>query len=139
MKTLISLVLATVALTTVARGEVQVVRIGPAPVVQAEASEFPNYPTSTGNPNTHSRRWTGLSGWQHLNSGQHRGKFDVAWLQTLTWAELQSLHDDDHEGRVKWEHAVRGNAKASPQASGGCPGGVCPVGVGLFSRFIRRG
>lgn len=51
--------------------------------------------------------WSGCRDWEHMTRGEHRGKFDKAWLRSLSWAELQSLHSDDHEGRVKWEHVVR--------------------------------
>lgn len=37
----------------------------------------------------------------HLSSdGIHRGKFSRAWLETLSRAQLMSLHHDDHEGRA---------------------------------------
>lgn len=75
---------------------------------------------------TRGKLWSGCGGWQHLASGQHAGKFDPAWLQSLSNAELQALHSDDHEGRVKWEYVVRGAGKA-PAKSGGCPGGICPT------------
>lgn len=32
---------------------------------------------------------------------EHRGKFDTAWLNTLSWDELMSLHSDDHEHKVR--------------------------------------
>ena len=51
--------------------------------------------------------WTGCSGWQHLTHGEHAGKFDRDWLRSLSYAEVQSLHSDDHEGRVKWVYARR--------------------------------
>lgn len=35
----------------------------------------------------------------HLQTGEHRGKFSRAWLDSLTYQELLSLHDDDHEHR----------------------------------------
>lgn len=60
--------------------------------------------------------WSGCSSWRHLTTGEHAGKFDAAWLQTLSNAEIQSLHSDAHEGRVKWQFAVR--AKAAPARSG---------------------
>lgn len=37
----------------------------------------------------------------HLQSGVHTGKFSEAWLNSLSLAELESLHSDDHEHRVK--------------------------------------
>jgi hypothetical protein len=40
---------------------------------------------------------------KHLLGGSiHRGKFDAAWVKSLSLAELQSLHTDDHTGRVRW-------------------------------------
>jgi hypothetical protein len=81
--------------------------------------------------------------WQHLAGGEHKGKFPTDWLQGLSFDELQSLHSDDHEGRVKWD-SVPGHGPATPAAKpapptpvpasfvlpsfGGstCPGGNCP-------------
>lgn len=51
--------------------------------------------------------WTGCPNWTHLTIGEHTGKFDHAWLAALSNAEVQSLHSDDHEGRVKWAYAKR--------------------------------
>jgi len=48
--------------------------------------------------------WSGCGSWQHLTQGEHRGKFDPAWLSRLSWAEIQSLHSDDHDHRVKWQY-----------------------------------
>lgn len=58
----------------------------------------------------------------HLQTGEHRGKFDPAWLNTLTNAEVQSLHSDDHQRAVKWVYVRR------PQftLSSACPNGRCP-------------
>lgn len=36
----------------------------------------------------------------HLSTGQHAGKYDLKWLASLTWDELNCLHSDDHEGCV---------------------------------------
>ena len=44
---------------------------------------------------------------KHLSGGPHKGKFDLAWLETLTRDELHSLHSDDHEGKVDWDYAVK--------------------------------
>lgn len=38
----------------------------------------------------------------HLQQGQHAGKFPGAFLEALTWEQLNSLHSDDHEGAVAW-------------------------------------
>lgn len=82
--------------------------------------------------------WTGCPNWTHLTRGEHAGLFDHAWLQSLSNAELQSLHSDHHEGRTKWAYVVRPAAKAQPitRSSSGCPGGVCPSPSrgGLFRR-----
>lgn len=50
-------------------------------------------------------KWSGLpkdvpGAVHHLSTGKHLGKFDLVWLAGLTWDELASLHDDDHEGCV---------------------------------------
>jgi hypothetical protein len=50
----------------------------------------------------------------HLHGGQHAGKWDAAWLATLSHAELLSLHDDDHEGRVQWAHVRRPTTATKP-------------------------
>lgn len=36
----------------------------------------------------------------HLSTGEHAGKYDLKWLATLKWDELNSLHTDEHEGCV---------------------------------------
>jgi hypothetical protein len=51
--------------------------------------------------------WTGCGGWQHLTQGEHAGKFDANWLRSLSNAEIQSIHSDDHEGRLKRQYIVR--------------------------------
>jgi hypothetical protein len=57
--------------------------------------------------------WTGCSSWRHMaDASAHRGKFDRVWLKQLSWGELQSLHSDDHENRVKWANTVRPNTFA---------------------------
>lgn len=63
----------------------------------------------------------------HLHSApQHRGKFDLAWLRSLTIAELHSLHSDDHEGRINWASVQRPQAVAQsrPLQRTNCP--TCP-------------
>ena len=115
---------------------VRIVSVGPpkpaAPIVQAAPVRIA-YPL---------RRswWSGCGSWQHLTVGEHRGKFDHAWLASLTWSEVQSLHSDDHEGRVKWKYVVRPAAAAAPvQRVQGCPNGQCPTGrVGLFGRLLGK-
>lgn len=51
--------------------------------------------------------WSGCYSWQHLTQGEHYGKFDQTWLSQLSYEEVQSLHSDDHEGRVHWNYVVR--------------------------------
>jgi hypothetical protein len=97
-------------------------------LVEESTGFAPRYPLNN-------RRWSGCGSWQHLASGPHAGKFDPQWLAGLSWAELQSLHSDDHEGRTQWVYVVRGNGTASrtatPQgsqrAASGCPPGGCPT------------
>lgn len=58
--------------------------------------------------------WWSVSGNWHPTKGvlvnhlagasQHRGKFHRDWLNSLTAAELNSLHSDDHEGRLKRQY-----------------------------------
>lgn len=45
---------------------------------------------------------------QHTTSvsGQRVSKFDTAWLNALSRAELHAVHSDDHEGRVNKRYAV---------------------------------
>lgn len=81
------------------------------PVVQAE-------PVRTGYPVHAGVRWTGPDGRfgsataGHLSGHpNHANKFPADWLKTLSHAEIQSLHDDDHDGKVKWEY-VPGHAPA---------------------------
>lgn len=64
----------------------------------------------------------------HLQSGQHYGKWDAEWLKSLSYEELRSLHDDDHEGRVQWSSAKRSSrANLQPARSYyACPNGRCP-------------
>lgn len=90
---------------------------------------YPNYPVRNS-------WWTGCPSWEHLLGGQHAGKFDPEWLQGLSNAEIQSLHSDDHEGKVRWDFVVPGKAADKPKISthSGCPGGVCPP-QGRFRLF----
>lgn len=76
--------------------------------------------------------WSGCPNWQHMDSGQHRGTFDRAWLQSLSWEELQSLHSDDHENRTKWNSIVFSNPSTQPFAlvSSTTHGDSCPMGGG---------
>jgi hypothetical protein len=77
-------------------------------------------PARTGYPVHAGIKWTGPDGRigsasaSHLsNHPNHANKFPADWLKTLTHAEIQSLHDDDHDGKVKWEY-VPGRTQAKP-------------------------
>lgn len=48
--------------------------------------------------------WTGMSSYKHLLTGIHAGNFNEDWLKSLSYEELQSLHSDHHEGKVKWHY-----------------------------------
>lgn len=75
------------------------------PVESAAKTNWPNYPTSPRqNPWTQGGRHVT---WRHLTSGDHAGKFSSAWLQTLSQSEVEQLHADDHENKVKWAYVVR--------------------------------
>lgn len=114
---------------------------------------MPHYPVRGG-------WWTGCPDWQHLTRGEHNGKFDQTWLRSLSNAEVQSLHSDDHEGHVKWEYAVRPQPVQSappaaappapkakpavkfyfaPQRRGNCPGGFCPASIQTVEVTEERG
>lgn len=45
--------------------------------------------------------------YSHLLSSEHGGKWSAAWVRSLSRNEAESLHSDDHEGRVKWSYVVR--------------------------------
>lgn len=75
--------------------------------------------------------WSGCGNWQHMTTGEHRGKFDIEWLKSLSYAELQSLHSDAHDGKVKELFVKRPTGFSNPKS--GCPGGVCPQRT-----FFRR-
>lgn len=87
----------------------------------------------------------------HLQyGGQHTGKFTRGYLDQLSLNELQSLHSDDHESRVKWASVEKKKSAPKPQItqnrihvqnyskprrrffrrqsySRGCPTGSCPL------------
>lgn len=48
--------------------------------------------------------WTGASSYRHLLTGPHAGRFNENWLKRLSYEEIQSLHSDHHEGKVKWQY-----------------------------------
>jgi len=85
-----------------------------------------------------------------LYSSQHAGKFSRSYLAQLDWRELQSLHSDDHENRVKWASVEKQVDVPKPQPTTervqvksyqaperkffrrryrtrGCPSGSCPL------------
>lgn len=103
---------------TTAPIEISVVKAKPATILPKPAKRS-GYPVRSG-------WWTGCPNWQHLTRGEHAGKFDHAWLASLSWAELQSLHSDDHEGRVKSAYVVRPARKPAASYGSNCPNGQCP-------------
>jgi hypothetical protein len=82
-------------------------------------------PTKTGGYPLRTTRWTGLpkdraAAVQHLSTGAHAGIFDLTWLASLTWDELESLHADHHEGCIDETACKRAKilpAKPLPVAS----------------------
>lgn len=108
--------------------------VSPSRVQPVATSTWPTYPTRP----VMGRPYTGCNSWRHLTVGEHAGKFNHQWLQTLSWDSLQSLHADDHDGVVREQYVVRPQ-RAAAQATvsrppppagyeyGDCPGGICPV------------
>lgn len=75
------------------------------PVESASTKTWPRYPTTP-----RQRPWTQGGRhitWRHLTQGEHAGKFDQAWLQSLTQLEVEQLHADEHENKVQWAYVVR--------------------------------
>ncbi len=66
---------------------------------KAESVPYPRgYPV-------HQTRWTYPGEiHSHLKTGQHAGKWPAIWIDTLTRQQAESLHDDDHEGKVQWQY-----------------------------------
>ena len=70
----------------------------------------------------------------HLQSGEHYGKFNPNWLNTLSNEEVQSLHSDDHQHKVKWQYVIRPKQPVQVIAptyqqqyyDPSCPNGQCP-------------
>jgi hypothetical protein len=64
----------------------------------------------------------------HLMTGQHAGKFSRSYLESLDLAELESLHSDDHEGRVKTTttSSVAIIRREPVFYQQNCPNGRCP-------------
>lgn len=87
----------------------------------------------------------------HLKyASQHAGKFKHSWLDSRSFKQLQSLHSDDHEYRVRWASVEKKTTAPKPQStqkrayaqsyskprnrflrrrsrSRGCPSGNCPL------------
>lgn len=81
------------------REKAAAVSVPPTTVAPARPATRIRYPVRGG-------WWSGCPSWQHMLTGPHRGKYDPVWLSQLTNAELQSLHSDDHEGRVRQQYTV---------------------------------
>jgi hypothetical protein len=106
---------------------------------------------------THPQRWNINGTWNpsreqlvaHLMGGQHAGKFSAAYLSSLSVAELKSLHDDDHEGRVQTGYVQKAAittkqptvtpAVSSVRYASPCPGGRCPTQYSYRSSTKRVG
>lgn len=63
----------------------------------------------------------------HLLSGQHAGKFSRPWLDSLSYEELLSLHDDDHEGRYRGQIVRAASTQRVYRTLPSCPNGRCPL------------
>lgn len=76
------------------------------PAESATKETSPRYPTSP-----RQRPWTQGGKhitWRHLLEGEHKvWKFDPAWLASLTQTEVEQLHADCHEGKVRTNFIVR--------------------------------
>ncbi len=95
----------------------------PPAVVRKAEPKIPAYPTR-GNLWTHSGEIHA-----HLKSGEHRGKWPAVWIDSLTTAQAEALHSDDHEGRVKWAYvpkAVVSVPVVRYTLPTYCPTGQCP-------------
>lgn len=79
---------------------------------------------------------------RHLTTdGMHAGRFNRAWLESLSYQELLSLHSDHHEGRVQRaasqqasSSAARAKAKAEGLEIYGTRDGKPPVPLGSAIR-----
>lgn len=87
----------------------------------ASPAEVAQVPTSGHYP-LRGSWWSVGSNWRpshaqlvsHLSGASaHRGKFELAWLQSLSAAELNSVHSDDHEGRLKGQYVNKMEASVS--------------------------
>ncbi|MFI5404968.1 MAG: hypothetical protein ACHQ1D_00495 [Nitrososphaerales archaeon] len=108
----------------------------PAPVISQSVGGYP----------VHKQRWNISGNWNpslptvvnHLKTNQnHKGKVDPSWIDNIAKqpsgrAQLLSFHDDDHEGRVKWEYVrkpipVKQVPKKTMVYRPACPNGRCPT------------
>jgi hypothetical protein len=144
--------------------------LGPKPIDSGaiELQKFaPGQPQLQTSYPTHSQRWNVAGNWSpsreqlvaHLMGGQHAGKFSQSYLNGLSVAELKSLHDDDHEGRVQSSYVQQVATKSTAPAvtpatttvryASPCPGGKCPTysygyattkapRKGIFALFSRK-
>lgn len=53
-----------------------------------------------------------------INAKEHRGKWDAGWIRSLTAAEAESLHSDDHEGIVHWQYLTGHGGRAGTVVNG---------------------
>lgn len=73
--------------------------------VQVTPAKLEPYVAKPGGYPLRQKLWSGLpkdrlGAVVHLSTGDHAGVFDLKWLATLSWAELNSLHSDHHDGCV---------------------------------------
>lgn len=104
---------------------------GPDKPAGPEVSNESSYPVHNGGHWSVGRDWNPSRAVliDHLQSGQHAGKFAAGYLQGLSRAELLSLHDDDHEGAVRpaaFVQAAKRGLIFTRKASRSCPSGNCP-------------
>lgn len=86
-----------------------------------------------GYPKRKPPHWTGCSSYKHMLSGVHsKLNLDEKWLKSLSKEELLSLHDDSHEGKLKWSFVFK-KGDNQPQITTtkkpikDCPNGKCPT------------
>lgn len=84
----------------------------------------------------------------HREHQDVRRVYSAVDLSMMSRAQLMSLHDDSHQRRVvrvgrmvasgPQVAQVHSRRHYSSAASGGCPGGVCPIGQGGARARVRR-
>lgn len=92
------------------------VRLAPEPAKKLEQRRTSSYPVRT------SPTWwkwsAGVSGRDekihHLATGEHAGKFPREWLAGLTDPELESVHSDDHDGRLQRQFIPVATSRSKP-------------------------